>query len=379
MVQHVRVLSSVRSGVIDDLVATLARVDGVRVSLGSGTDATTWLAARSGGRVRSGLARLWSLVFPLRARLRDELGTADVVVATTNPFWLPAAVALRAPRRTLITLVYDVYPDSLTTRLRVPRPLALLVDGIVRLGLRRSAAVVALGPRMLDALVARHDLRMPSAVIATGDDPARFAAPGTPDPALAARLEGRVVIAYVGNAGSVHDVSTLAHSIRSVVEARGDRVAVVVSVRGDRRAELVAPLDGLAAVEVLPALDDATWRWVTARTDIACVGLGAYSAIVSLPSRCYAALAAGSAILAVAPEASDLADLLRTTGAGPVTPPGDVAAATAALLALVDDDALRERHARAASAAAARFTPAALALAWTALLSAGRSDGGRPR
>jgi glycosyltransferase involved in cell wall biosynthesis len=379
VVQHVRVLSSVHSGVIEDLVAAIALIGGVRVSLGSGTDATRWLAARSAGSLRSGLARLWGFAYPLRARLHDDAGTADVIVATTNPFWLPAAVALRAPRRTLITLVYDVYPDSLTTRLRLPGLFTAVVDAIVRFGLRRSSTVVALGPRMRDALVARHDLRMPSAVIATGDDPARFAAPGTPDPALAARLEGRVVIAYIGNAGSVHDVSTLAHAIRSVVEERPDRVAVVVSARGDRRAELLAPLADLEAVEVLSALDDATWRWVTARTDIACVGLGASSAIVSLPSRCYAALAAGSAILAVAPEASDLAGLVRTSGAGSVTPPGDVGAATTALLALVDDDALREGHASAARAAAENFTPERLAENWTRLLSAALSHARTPR
>jgi colanic acid biosynthesis glycosyl transferase WcaI len=370
VVQHVRVLSSVRSGVIDDLVTTLARVGGVRVSLGSGTDATRWLAARSAGPLRSNLARLWGLAFPLRARLRDDGGTADLIVATTNPFWLPAAIALRAPHRALITLVYDVYPDSLTTRYRVPRLLARLVGNIVGFGLRRSSAVVMLGPRMHDSLVTRHRLSMPTAVIATGDDPARFEGATAPDLALAERLGGLVVVAYVGNAGSVHDVTTLGRALQRVALERPDRVVVIVSARGDRRAELLDPLAGMAAVELLPPLDDAMWRWLTARTDIACIGLGASSAIVSLPSRCYSALAAGSAIFAVAPPASDLARLVSESGAGPVTPPGDIESATAVLLALVDNDALRERHARAARIAAESFTPERLAADWARLLSA---------
>jgi len=371
---HVRVLSSVRSDVLDDLVATIGRAPGLETSLGSAIDAGGWMRARGGGRVRSTLMRLRGLVFPLTVDLHGRRGgrrPADVIVATTNPFWLPTVVAWRA-RVPVVVLVYDVYPDSLVTRLSLPTPLVRLVDRLVGAGLRRADAVVMLGARMREALVARHALTGPTAVIATGGDPAVFVDAPVTDAALAARLEGRIVIGHVGNAGSVHDVATLAAAIRAVHLARPGRTAVVLATRGDRAAELLDPLAGLPDVEVLPPLDGPTWRWLTGRIDVTCVGLGPASGVVSMPSRVHSTLAAGGAVLAVAPAESDLADLVRGSGAGVVVAPGDVDGATAALAAFVDDAAARAGHATAARRAAERSNPEALAGAWADVITAAR-------
>jgi glycosyltransferase involved in cell wall biosynthesis len=370
---HVRVLSSVRSDVLDDLVATIARAPGLEASLCSAIDADGWMRARGGDRIRSTLMRLRGLFFPLTVDLHGRCGgcPADVIVATTNPFWLPTVVAWRA-RVPVVALVYDVYPDSLTTRLRLPAPLVRLVDRLVGSGLRNADAVVMIGARMREALVARHALTSPTAVIVTGGDPAVFVDTPITDAALAARLEGRTVIGHVGNAGSVHDVVTLAVAIRAVHLARPGRTAVVIATRGDRAAELLDPLAGLPDVEVLPPLDGPTWRWLTGRIDVTCVGLGAASGVVSMPSRIHSTLAAGGAVLAVAPEESDLADLVRGSGAGVVVASGDVDAATAALAALIDDTAARADHKAAARRAAERSTPEALAGEWADVITAAR-------
>jgi len=376
---HVRVLSSVRSDVLDDLVATISRAPGLRASLGATIDAGDWMQARGGGRIRSALVRLRGLVFPLFVDIRgggEDGRVADVIVTTTNPFWLPTVVAWRA-RVPMVVLVYDVYPDSLETRLRVPVVLVRLIDRLVGSGLRHADAVVMLGARMREALVARHGLAAPMAVIPTGGDPAVFIDAPATDAGLAARLEGRTVIGHVGNAGSVHDVATLAAAIRTVHRARPGRTAVVIATRGDRAAELLGPLAGLPDVEVLPPLDGPTWRWLTARIDVTCVGLGPSSGIVSMPSRVHSTLAAGGAVLAVAPMDSDLADLVRSTGAGRVVAPGDVEAATSELATLVDDAQARADHAAAARRAAERSTPEALAQAWAGIVTAAVETHGR--
>jgi glycosyltransferase involved in cell wall biosynthesis len=77
-------------------------------------------------------------------------------------------------------------------------------------------------------------------------------------------------------------------------------------------------------------------------------------------------------VLAVAPEHSDLADLVRATGSGIVVTPGNDAGACAALATLVDDAATRAAHAQAAREAAVRFTPEALAGAWNDVIDAAR-------
>jgi glycosyltransferase involved in cell wall biosynthesis len=186
---------------------------------------------------------------------------------------------------------------------------------------------------------------------------------------LAQDLEGKVVISYVGNMGSMHDGATLAEAILRVLASSGSSSAVVISARGDRAADLISPLTRVPGVTLLEHLDADEWAWVTHRTDIALVSLDARAALVSLPSKVFSGLAGSSAILAVAPEESDLADLVRRFDVGVVTPPGDAQAAALALLRLIDDAGARSSFARAAHDASKGFTPIALATRWANLLA----------
>ena len=371
--RRVRVLSSVAGGAIDDLVGVLARMPGWRADRVAPLSAARWRRLRAAGPVGSVAARLLGALFPVRAAVDPAVVRgADVLVATTNPFWLPIAVTLRPRRPPVVALVYDVYPDSLEVRLRLPRPLRAILDAVVRSGLRRADAVVFLGRRTRAAVVARHGLTRPTAVIPTGADPDRFDRAATPPAALAAvaaDLAARRVVAYVGNAGSVHDVATLGGALARVLADRSD-VGVVLAVTGDRAQDLVGPVRGHPGVHVLGPLDDAAWRWVVAHTDVALVALDRTAGLASLPSKAYPALAAGTPLLAVAPAASDLADLVDA--AAPVglrVDPGDVAGAVEALARLLGDDDLRVRLGAAAAAAAADLTPDALAPRWAALLA----------
>jgi glycosyltransferase involved in cell wall biosynthesis len=88
-----------------------------------------------------------------------------------------------------------------------------------------------------------------------------------------------------------------------------------------------------------------------------------------MPSKTYSAMAAGQAVLAICPRASDLADTVLASDAGWVVEPGD----TAGLRALLDrlsqrpDEVLRKRR-NAFAAGHQQFDQSVLALQWADLL-----------
>lgn len=361
------ILSSVHVGAVRDLAALWRTRLGLDVTVVAALTDTGWRFGRGGGRVASLLVRLRGLLFPLVARLPSSSDPA-VLVATTNPFWLPWVVSLRRPRSPLVTLVYDVYPDAIEARWSLPAPARRLIAHVVASGLERSDAVVVLGERVGRELAARWSLEAPMSVIATGSDPATFVTAPDRSADFAGIGPGDVVLSYVGNTGSMHDGATLGVALARLLAAHPTGTAAVVATRGDRAAELLGPLRSVPNASLTSDLDDDAWAWLMLRSDIALVTLDARAGLASMPSKVYAALAAGCAVLAVAPASSDLAELIRSTRAGLVVEPGDVDAAHAALTELVVRREVRAEHRAAALAAAERFTPAVLALQWSEVL-----------
>lgn len=74
--------------------------------------------------------------------------------------------------------------------------------------------------------------------------------------------------------------------------------------------------------------------------DVALVTMSPGSETVVMPSKTYSAMMAGQAILAIAPENSDLVDLIKTVDCGWWLEPGDVAGIEAALKVIDSDPEL---------------------------------------
>jgi glycosyltransferase involved in cell wall biosynthesis len=365
--RRVMLLSSVHVGAVRDLAALWRTRLGLDVTVVAAVTDAGWRTGRGGGRIVALLVRLRGLLFPLVAGLPSRRDPA-VLVATTNPFWLPWAVSLRRPHSPLVTLVYDVYPDAIEARWPLPAPVRRLVAHVVASGLERSASVVVLGERVGRELTARWSIEAPMRVIPTGVDPVVFATAPDRSADFAGIGPGDVVLSYVGNTGSMHDGATLGVALARLLTEHPIGTVAVVATRGDRAAELLDPLRSVSNAFLTSDLDDDAWAWLMRRSDIALVTLDARAGIASMPSKVYAALAAGCAVLAVAPASSDLAELVRSTGAGRVVEPGDVDAAHVALTELVVRPDVRAEHGAAARAAAERFTPDMLALQWSEVL-----------
>src|SRR5690606_1319067 len=120
-----------------------------------------------------------------------------------------------------------------------------------------------------------------------------------------------------------------------------------------------------------PPLSDADWAWLMSRTDIALITLKDSAKHTSIPSKVFSAMAARCAVVAIAPEGSDLADLCERYGCGQAVRPG----CSGELLRILDElvasnTALEAAKARSNEVLTSRFEMSVLAQKWAELLAA---------
>jgi lipopolysaccharide/colanic/teichoic acid biosynthesis glycosyltransferase/glycosyltransferase involved in cell wall biosynthesis len=313
------------------------------------------MASGPAGRVR---ARIISHVaFPLRMVAEAAVQT-DVVVPTTNPFHLPAWLVLTRPLHgnRVIPLVYDLYPDALEAAGVTSSDTlsSRLLAHLNRAWLERADGVVFIGDRMASHACARYGRPRRSVVIPTGASASEFASvvPNpAPDSPLATWCRAKeVVVTYIGNLGLMHDWTTFASGVLRLCPPHHERWGLVVAASGPGVAHLRQQWSSLNSdvVRLEGPLSDRDWAELLSNSQVSIVTLRAEAAQTSIPSKTFSAMAAGHAILAVAPEDSDLADLVRRHRCGIVVPPGDVDGFSRALELLVTDRQERDR-ARAAA------------------------------
>jgi glycosyltransferase involved in cell wall biosynthesis len=383
--REVLIASVVGYGPVRELAAALAAKGiGARVVALFGPD--EWRAQMAAFGVARMRARVGSLItFPLHVIAESVRSRGSIVVPTTNPFPIPViAVATKwLHGNTVIPLVYDLFPDALeavgaTARGGLVDRLATLLN---RWWLERADGVVFIGQAMADHACRRYATPRHWTVIETGADAAVFADAGGPEPEseLERWCEGKTVIAYVGNFGHVHDWETLAEAIPRLVRTRDD-VGVVVAASGPGVIELKRRWAALPieSVRFEAPLGHRPWARLLARTGISVSTLRQGASQTSIPSKTFSAMAAGAAIVAVAPPASDLAALVERHACGVVVAPGDVDGLLGALTRLLDEPSeLQHLRMNAASAARDVFDMPILAQRWASFLlevTRGRQD-----
>lgn len=201
---------------------------------------------------------------------------------------------------------------------------------------------------------------------------------------------------YCGNMGHMHDVDTLAEGLRRVAAQCSERLAVRSSkeVRRDTAGPGASSPDDAAACDMQSetthtltsnhgkavqlrfhssgagyaalqetlgdlaafpfasfhgGLDTAAWADAMAWADIGLVTMKPGAEQVVMPSKTYSAMMAGQAILAIAPQHSDLVDLIKTADCGWHIEPGDIEGLVKILNHLphdVDEVALKQTNAQ---------------------------------
>lgn len=303
--------SSVRSDLIESIAARIGS-DTEILSTISEARYRRWSA--SGSAARATLRFLGWFVHPVRLVTRlltSPRGT--IFVVTTNPFFAPAlAVGVGGWRRhRIVHHLFDLYPDALEAAGAIAENgwQSRFIAGLTRSAQRGCAGAVYLGRELQRHAERRHGSARHSAVIDVAADESLFNATDR-------GRSGPLTLHYGGQLGRMHDAAALVEAVRRLrTERESGSVRFDFRVGGARAGQLLA-LSGEPGVVVGPVLPAEEWRRHVAGMQVGLVSLTAAGANVCLPSKTYAMLAAGLAVIAVAPASGDLAGIIRETGAG---------------------------------------------------------------
>lgn len=323
----------------------------------------TWRKRFKGGKTMRILTRLEALaLYPAKAvwdgfvasaitNVGDPL-TAPVLVVTTNPFLLPCVAALTKPlhRCAVVALMYDMYPDALEAAGMTPNILTRCLEHINQWTIRHVDGVVYLGDVMRASAEQRYGTHPNTWIIDNGADPDEF---GKTTDALPQDLrdwmDGRTLFSYVGNMGVMHDVVTLEKGIPAFLDSLSDqarsRVGFIFAASGAGVKRLQDAWGNRYAdcIRFIGPQPDREWAELLYRSDIALATLADRAWATCAPSKVYSAIAAGCVLLAVTPEHSDLAAIVRGNQdlppAGLMVTPGDIQGLVDKLTALCNETA----------------------------------------
>ncbi len=293
----------------------------------------TSLRTRALSWFRSSLFVFFYLLFCRRPRL---------LFLTTNPPFLPhlGRWVGRLRRIPYILLFFDLYPDH-------PVQLGWLSSTGWAAGawrrangkaMRQAGAVVAIGEGMA-AQLQKQATGANVAVVPLWTD-TDFLKPLPKEENPFAREHGqvgRITVMYSGNIGKTHGVETLVKAAALLSDLEPVSFLVVGDGLGLPEARREAAELGVRNLSFLPFQPWETLPFSLAAGDIAVVLQSPGTESLSVPSKTYNFLAAGSAVVACTAPDSDLARLVGERGVGLVVPPGDAGALAEAIRRLAGD------------------------------------------
>ncbi|MFT3867304.1 MAG: glycosyltransferase [Nibricoccus sp.] len=127
---------------------------------------------------------------------------------------------------------------------------------------------------------------------------------------------------YSGHMGRLHDWETLGAALRPGVP---QGVNITIASDGPSANALKSHLQNTCheRLSFSGTRQSVDWKATMLGADVALVTMLPGAEKVVMPSKTYSAMAAGQAVLAICPDQSDLADLIKTHDCGWVIEPGD--------------------------------------------------------
>jgi len=293
--------------------------------------------------------RLWNyLSYVILSIPRALAVQTDLVLAMTDPPFEGIVGALVAwlKRKPFVYNIRDLYPEmALAGNIVRPSWWVRMWEELHRRALQRATRVIVLG----------DDTRQ--RIIAKGIDPARVVVvrDGTQivppvtvhdHPVIREVRSGfPFVVLHAGNLGFYGAWETV---IKSAQMLEHEGVGFVFVGEGAMRSQVQDFAEGVGNVRFQAFRPPDQVPYVLAAGDLQLVTIKRGLEGVVVPSKLYSILAAGRPVLALAPEASDAARIVRRFGCGVVVDPDDSTALAAVVKELAHD---RERQAQMAERA----------------------------
>lgn len=282
--------------------------------------------------------------------LRATLGGREyrgIVFLTTPPLlsfvgWLGRV--LRGRRYAIWSM--DLHPEAEVAAGMLKRrsPLGRLLFWANGRGYAGADFVIALGPYMRERILgsgARVSPERVHMVPVWVDGDEITPTPREENPLVRELgLEGKFVVAYIGNAGLAHDFDDLLRAMRELRDH--PRIFFLFVGGGPQRAriEAFAAEHGIKNFLYRDYYPRERVNSVYGLADVHVVTLGAPFVGIAIPTKCYVSMATARPVLFVGPERSETADAIRDARGGAIVDPAlpDAGSRVAALLGTWSDD-----------------------------------------
>jgi len=331
-------------------LATRETRNGVRIVRARGTTfSQRSFAGRATNYLTYFLSALWTALW---------LPRQDVTVALTDPPIIALAAMAARPRRGMIFLCQDIFPQVAGLLEDFQSPLVnYVLERLNRFIIARAKRIVCLGDTMASRLIEGkaadpakitiiHNWADTSAIVPSGKDNQFARTHG---------LQDRFVVLHAGNIGLSQNLDVVIEAAESL-QPRTDILFLFIG-DGNRRAALEEAVRsrGLENVRFLPYQPRESLRWTYASSDVCLVSLKPGLAGYIVPSKLYPILAAGRPYIAAVEAESEVAALTQRHLGGLLVEPGQAAALVSAIVGLAQDREQREAMGRRARVAGELF------------------------
>ena len=265
------------------------------------------------------------------------------VVVYSNPPILPwiASWAKVLFGTKLIFVAYDLYPEvaTVTNTLRQGNMICRLMDHINKVVFRRCDSVVALSSEMKDYIVAHRNIAEDKVIVIPNWYKDAGALCRREENRFRETVNGRFVVSYFGNMGTMQDMQTILGAIRQL---RNEDVFFLFAGHGNKMEDLkrITAEEQIPNIAIFDFLHGEDFQDALAISDCAFVSLEKGATGLCVPSKTYSYMMQGIPLLAIMDEGDIVRDI--ESGAGKWVRNGDDEGLVKAIL---DMKASPEAHA----------------------------------
>lgn len=284
----------------------------------------------------------------------------ELILVSTPPFLSFLGLFFNKIRKQIYHLIiWDLYPDVLVN-FGVFKEGSLVIKAWKNLNIssfNRSAHIFTLG-RHISESIEKYGEKKP--IIIPNWVDTEFVKPiekiNNPF-AIEHGLTDKLVVMYSGNLGITHNIESIVNTAECLSDEK--EIQFVIIGDGAKRAGIEALIKekNLKNILLLPYQDKSILPYSLSSADIGVVSLGVGAENISVPSKTYYMLAAGSAILALSSEQSELGLLIADYQCGKVFEKPSAQDIAAFIILLSKDVELLKQYKLQSRKAALNFTP----------------------
>ena len=256
------------------------------------------------------------IIYPIYILLIGLLSRkSSIFIVSSNTFFAPFLmhIILKIKGNKIIHMLYDLYPDAIEVSglINPDSFLAKSIGLITSYSFRNCSGTVFLGDYLKRHAESRWGKCKQSDVIDISTDLTLF-----DDKISQHSSDEKIKLHYGGQLGNLHDANSIIELVKSIYSSDVyDKIEFYFTISGSK-ADLLKKALKNYPIDVAPTMKSQEWRRYIKNFDIGIVSLTPGGADVCLPSKTYAMMAGGLAILAITPEWSDLARLITHNQAG---------------------------------------------------------------